>query len=159
MRSRLRVALVWQGEMMADHVAGAASPPITLGSAASSTFVVPVLAVPDGHEILRRDGDGWSLALTAGLGGSVHTGGELRDVAAWTAGGRVQLGARDWGVLELGGDAGLQLFFQFVDEEAPLPRSRSRWDLLTPALAFALLLHAVLLLATYVSDDYRRALV
>jgi TonB family protein len=155
-RSLLRVALVWQGEMMADHVASGAATAVTLGTSPRSTFVVPVLDVPDGFAVLRREGEQWMLAITGGIGGQVHVDGALREVAELAVQ-LVPLGARDWGVLELG-SGGLQLFFQFVEDDAPLPRSRSNWDLLTPALAFALLLHAILLVTTYVFDDGTRGM-
>ena len=153
--TKLRVALVWHGELMADHLAST-SAPVTLGTAGGATFVVPALPVPDGFAIVRPEGDGWVLALAGGLGGTVHTGGELRQIGGATgadAGGvqLVPIGGGDWGVISLAD--GLELFFQFVADDTRLPRSRSHLDLLTPALAFALLLHGVMLFATYVFDE------
>jgi hypothetical protein len=150
---KLRVALVWNGEMMADHLA-ATPGAVTLGTTTGATFVVPALPVPDGFAVIRAEGDGWAVALAGGLGGTVHGGGELRelraDAAAVTL---VPIRSGDWGVISLDAATGLELFFQFVAGEPPLPRSRSRLDLLTPALAFALLLHGIMLLVSYSFDE------
>lgn len=164
--AHLRCALVWRGEVMADHVARTGAP-VTLGSSPRSTFVVPELDLPAEFAILRPGPRGWQLTLGARMRGTVSLGGHERDVADFVRRGgeggsddgpaspfrSTAIGGRDWGVIDLDPLGHHQLFFQFVPVEAPLPRRKIQLELLLPALAFSLLLHTVLLAVTYSFEE------
>lgn len=164
---QLRVALVWRGEVMADHCQ-AVPAPITLGASAKSTFVIPDVSLPPDFAIIRPGNRGYLLTLSAGMRGTIHIDGQQREVYDFVRRGgeggadvegkagefrATPVGARDWGVIDLDESGHHQIFFQFVPIDAPLVRDRLRLELLLPALAFSLLLHAVMLLVTYQFDD------
>ncbi len=159
---RLRCALVWRGEVMADHVARAMSS-VTLGSSARSTFVVPDLELPADFAIVRPGPRGYLLTLGARMRGTICVDGHERDVADFVRRGgeggdaagtgsafrSTAIGGRDWGVIDLDPDGHYRLFFQFVADDGPLPRRKRVLGLLLPAIAFSLLLHSVMLAVTY----------
>ena len=160
---QLRVALVWRGEVMADHCQ-ALPAPITLGASASSTFVIPDVSLPAEFGIIRPGNRGYLLTLSSGMRGMICIDGEKRDVYDFVRRGgeggdgagefrATPIGGRDWGVIDLDETGHHQFFFQFVPIEAPLVKDRIRLELLLPALAFSLLLHAVMLLVTYKFED------
>lgn len=161
---QLRTALVWRGEVMADHCQ-AEPAPITLGASDKSTFVVPDLQLPAEFAIIRPGNRGYLLTLSAGMRGTICLDGEKRDVHDFVRRGgeggdgaagefrATPIGGRDWGVIDLDETGHHQLFFQFVTVDAPLPKSRWKLELLLPALAFSIMLHSVLLAVTYQFDD------
>lgn len=163
---QLRTALVWHGEVMADHVMTTPGA-VTLGTTGTSTFVVPDVSLPADFAIIRPGNRGYLLTLGTRMRGTIHVDGHARDVAdfvrrggeggddAKAAGGfrATPIGGRDWGVIDLDETGHHQLFFQFVPLASPLAKSTSKWEMLIPALAFSLLLHSVLVFVTYVFDE------
>jgi hypothetical protein len=161
-QSHLRVSYVWRDEVMADLVA-LEPRKITLGSRGRATFVTPDLGLPDRFAIIRHGGRGYLLTLGAGMTGRLCLGGEELEVSEFLrrGGGERAGGAQgtfratsvapgDWGVVHLDGKAEHSLFFQFVKSDPPMPRAT--WEdssLLFPALCFALILHAVLVLIAF----------
>ena len=163
----LRTALVWRGEVMVDRIAHQRAP-ITLGSSAKSTFIVPDLELPPDFAIIRPGNRGYLLTLGARMRGTICIDGQERDVADFVRRGgeggvddsltanafrATAIGGRDWGVIDLDPDGGLQLFFQFVIPDPPLPKRKTQLELLLPALAFSLLLHTVMLAVTYSFEE------
>ncbi len=169
---QLRTALVWQGEVMADHVMTEPGP-ITLGASARSTFVIPDLSLPADFAIIRPGNRGYLLTLGANMRGTIHVDGRERDVADFVRRGgeggadseasgafrATPIGGRDWGVIDLDDSGKYQLFFQFVPVQGLLPTSTINWELLIPALAFSLILHTVLVFVTFVFDEGENTLV
>lgn len=163
---QLRTSLVWQGEVMADHVMSVPGA-ITLGASARSTFVIPDLSLPADFAIIRPGNRGYLLTLGAHMRGTIHVDGKERDVAEFVRRGgeggddseasgafrATPIGGRDWGVIDLDETGKYQLFFQFVPVQGLLPTSTVQWELLIPALAFSLILHSVLVFVTYAFDD------
>lgn len=164
---QLRTALVWHGEVMADHVLTAPGA-VTLGATGKSTFVVPDLSLPADFAIIRPGNRGYLLTLGTRMGGTICVDGHQRDVADFVRRGgeggdatadaagafrATPIGGRDWGVIDLDETGHHQLFFQFVPLLVPLDKSTSKWEMLIPALAFSLLLHAVLVFVTFVFDE------
>lgn len=161
---QLRVALIWRGEVMADHCQGLAAP-VTLGASSKSTFIIPDVSLPADFAIIRPGNRGYLLTLSAGMRGTICIDGEKRDVYDFVRRGgeggdgaagefrATPIGGRDWGVIDLDDSGHHQFFFQFVPVDQPLMKDRIRLELLLPALAFSLLLHAVMLLVTYKFDD------
>ena len=159
----LRAALIWRGEVMGDTTTVAR--PITLGASSSSTFVIPDLSLPAEFAIIRPGNRGYLLTLSAGMGGTICIDGQKRDVHEFVRRGgeggdgaagefrATPIGARDWGVIDLDASGHYQLFFQFVPMEQPIGFGPIALGLLLPALAFSLLLHTVLVLATFQFDD------
>lgn len=154
LQSHLRVSYVWQGEVMSDVVVAEADP-VTLGSTRSATFVTsPDLGLPHGFTLLRPGSRGWVLTLGEGMGGTVRVGGqemqvsEFLESAAGAQGSFKAAGVEpgDWGVIHLDGTGDHVVFFQFVKADPPLPKAGWRdTDLLLPAIAFAIILHGVLI--------------
>lgn len=165
---RLRVAHVWRDEVMADAVIGEPAP-VTLGTDHRSTFTLPDLGLPEAFAILRPGARGYVLTLSAGMGGRIQLGGDELEVARFVAGSTsdraegaagsfraTPVGPGDWGVVELDDRGDHTLFFQFVADEAPLARRQTGdWDLLLPALAFAIVLHSAFLVMSYILEDER----
>lgn len=159
----LRVALIWRGEVMADRVCG--HEPVTLGASPTSTFVIPDLSLPAEFAILRPGNRGYLLTLAASMRGTICVDGTQRDVHEFVRRGgeggdgaagdfrATPVGPRDWGVIDLDESGHHQLYFQFAPVEQPLPGAGLHPGLLIPALAFSLLLHMILLFATYQFDD------
>lgn len=158
----LRAALIWRGEVMADRVS--TNQPITLGASADSTFVIPDLSLPAEFAIIRPGNRGYLLTLASSMRGTICVEGTRRDVYEFVRRGgeggdgaagdfrATPLGPRDWGVIDLDESGHYQLYFQFTPVEAPLPWGGLHPGLLVPAFAFSLLLHMVLLFATYQFD-------
>jgi len=164
---QLRTSLVWNGEVMADHVLTAPGA-VTLGATGKSTFVIPDLSLPGDFAIIRPGNRGYLLTLGDRMRGTISIDGRKRDVADFVRRGgeggddtgasgsfrATPIGGRDWGVIDLDESGRYQLFFQFVPMDAPLPtRSSTSWELLIPALAFSLILHSVLVFVTYHFDE------
>ncbi len=164
---QLRTSLVWRGEVMADKVLDAPGT-ITLGSTARSTFVVPDVSLPPDFAIIRPGNRGYLMTLGAGMGGTLCLDGQERDVADFVRRGgeggdqtsgtagqfrATPIGGRDWGVIDLDSSGYYQLFFQFVPVETPIPGPVVRLEMLIPALAFSILMHAFLVAATYKFEE------
>lgn len=161
---QLRVALIWRGEVMGDHCQTIPAP-ITLGASGTSTFVIPDVSLPPDFAIIRPGNRGYLLTLSSGMRGTLCVDGEKRDVYDFVRRGgeggdgaagqfrATPIGGRDWGVIDLDDTGHHQLFFQFVPVDAPLVKDTVKLELLLPALAFSVLLHAVMLLVTYQFDD------
>jgi hypothetical protein len=163
---QLRTALVWHGEVMADHVLTTPGS-VTLGATGKATFVIPDLSLPANFAIIRPGNRGYLLTLGDRMRGTISIDGKKRDVNDFVRRGgeggddtgaagsfrATPIGGRDWGVIDLDESGVHQLFFQFVPMQVPLPSRTTNWELLIPALAFSLLLHAVLVFVTYTFDE------
>ncbi len=165
---RLRISYVWRDEVMADAIMLEPTP-VTIGTDHHATFTTPDFGLPDNFAVLRPGARGYVLTLGETMRGRVSLGGEELEVADFlrdgTAGAEGKAGAfratpvtdGDWGVLHLDGTGDHNLFFQFVPAERPLPTARGRdSELLGPAIAFAVILHAILVTITFTlrSDDH-----
>ncbi len=161
---RLRASYVWHGEVMGDAVLARGST-VTVGCSAGCTFVTPELGLPDDFAIMRPGARGYVLTLREGMTGKLSLAGEEHAVDQFLARAKEGTAAAgdfratpvapgDWGVIELDGTGDHNFFFQFVPAERPLPPSR-RWldEITIPALAFAIVLHAILVTITYLLHD------
>jgi hypothetical protein len=156
---KLRAALIWHDEVMQDVVIDEPKP-ITLGQTAKSTFTVPDVGLPQNFAIVRPGNRGFLLTLGERMRGTICIEGAERDVSDFIHRGgegegpggfrATPIGARDWGVIDLDHTGDYKLFFNFVKADPPLPTVMvAALELLLPALAFSVILHAVLLIATY----------
>lgn len=169
----LRASYIWRDEVMADVVMTTQGQ-ITLGTGKHDTFTLPALDLPDGFAILRPGARGYVLTLGTKMRGRLSLGKSEMEVSQFLQRGAAQgsdtsqaahadraegaagsfratpVGPGDWGVIELDDTGEHTLFFQFVPVEPALPPSRWRdTELLLPALAFAIILHAVLLAVSF----------
>lgn len=159
MSTRVRASLIWHDEVMGDVVLERHA--ITLGSSPRATFVVPPsLGLPQSFSIIRPGDHGYVLTLGTRMRGTFCVDGLVRDVEQFVSGGEsggggddsfraTPIGGRDWGVIELDDAGELKLFFQFVEQPAALPKTRTALELLLPALAFSAVLHLIFLLIVY----------
>jgi hypothetical protein len=157
--NELRVSYVWRDEVMADLIAGRRRK-ITLGTRAGATFVTPDLGLPERFKIIRRGSRGHLLTLGSGMAGRLSLGGQQIDVAEFLRHGNgerpagaqgsfraTKVAPGDWGVIHLDGRGHHSLFFQFVRPDPIVPRSTWRdMHLLAPALSFAAVVHAIVVL-------------
>jgi hypothetical protein len=154
--SHLHAALIWGGEPIADVVLDKPGS-ITIGPVAGATFTVPDLGLPEVFPIVSHGERGYLLTMGNAMGGTVSLAGvrkqvtELVGAAPFAA---TPMSAGDWGVVELDRVQGLQLFFQIDRAATEAVPTKSRLDLETvlPAAAFSVVLHLVLLLATFGFD-------
>jgi hypothetical protein len=150
----LRAALIWHDEVMHDLVLDEPGP-ITLGADGKTTFVVPDLGLPPGFQIIRPGSRGYLLTLGEKMRGTISVAGEEHSVSEFVGRSETNgfaataIGGKDWGVVDLDETGIHKLYFQFVPYEAPLPLAVLALELLMPALAFSVLLHAILLAVTY----------
>lgn len=159
MSQRVRASLIWHEEVMGDVVVDDA--PVTLGDSKRSTFLVPAdLRLPKDFAIIRKGDHGYVLTLGTRMRGTFCIDGMVKDVEQFVGGGEsggggddsfraTPIGGRDWGVIDLDDSGALQLFFQFVEQPAQLPKSRTALELLLPALAFSAVFHLIFLLVVY----------
>jgi hypothetical protein len=167
---QLRVSYIWRDEVMDDAVLTEPAP-VTLGGTDKATFTTPPLGLPDNFAILRPGARGYVLTLGKGMGGRVRIGGEEMQVAQFVERGGASaegvagdfraapVSSGDWGVIHLDKSGTNSVFFQFVPAERPLPPATSDREALKPALAFAIILHAILLAVTYSFKDDGNSLV
>jgi hypothetical protein len=144
----------------------AAGHAVTVGATKGVTFVTPDVGLPPRFAMFRLGPDGYVLTLGSGMSGALRLGGVELEVEDFLARGSdrsegatgrfrtTPVRAGDWGVIHLDGRGDHTVFFQFVPDEAALPRALPRdWELLTPAFVFSLVLHATLV-ATMLVQDY-----
>lgn len=170
---QLRVAHVWRDEVMAHQVFPEPEP-VTIGPSKKATFVLPSFGLPeDVFPILQPGKHGYELMLGIGMGGRISVGGTESDVADVVQSGAaaddllgtfraVSISPGDWGVVELDEQGDHVIYFQFVREEPALPSPPSLWgdsELLLPAVAFALILHAALLVVAFQFHEAGNSLV
>ncbi len=161
---QLRASYVWSGEVMGDRVL-ATPEPITIGSAPRATFVTAPLGLPESFSILRPGRAGYVLTVSTQMGGTLNIGGQTDEVADFARGAdgsasasgsfrATAVGPGDWGVIHLDGHGEHTFFFQFVDPTPPLPKAVWRnAELLLPAVAFSVFMHAILLTYIFYIDD------
>ncbi|HEY0191895.1 MAG TPA: hypothetical protein VGC42_12325, partial [Kofleriaceae bacterium] len=126
MSSALRVALIWNDEVMEDVVLEKPRP-ITIGPGGGTTFTVPEIGLPASFALVRPGNRGYLLTLGERMSGTICLDGREKDVAELVAreGGSggfcaTAIGGRDWGVIELDASGRFKIFFQFVTlDEAP----------------------------------------
>lgn len=154
---KLRASYVWHDEVMADVVIDEPEP-ITIGPSHTTTFVTPELGLPESYAVLRPGAVGWVLTLSTQMRGHISLQGRQVDVADFVTGGEgphssfraTAVGPGDWGVIHLDGSAKHVLFFQFVADEPPIPKAGWRnTELLLPAIAFSVFLHAAFLVYAF----------
>lgn len=149
----LHAALIWGGEPIADVVL-AKPGPVTIGPDASATFTVPDLGLPEVFPIVSVGERGYLLTMASAMAGTVSIGGvrkRVTDLVGEAPFAATPVGAGDWGVVDLDGAGGLQLFFQ-VGGKAERVAATRPWDLDTilPATAFSVVLHLLLIIGTFV---------
>ena len=154
MSGRLRAALIWHDEVMHDVVLSEPGA-VTLGADGTTTFVTPEIGLPPGFAIIRPGSRGYLLTLGEKMRGTISIGGEEHSVSEFVGRSNTNgfaataIGGNDWGVVDLDESGVHKLYFQFVPYEMPLPLHVLALELLMPALAFSVLLHAILLAITY----------
>jgi outer membrane biosynthesis protein TonB len=156
----LRASYVWYDEVMADKVL-VEPEPITIGPSPGTTFATPPdLGLPASYAVLRPGRAGYVLTVSAKMSGKISLQGREMSVAEFVAGGggtgtggqsgsfrATAVGPGDWGVIRLDEHGNHTLFFQFVKADPPIPRSTWRdSELLLPAVAFSVFLHAAFLI-------------
>ena len=164
-RVELRVSHVWRNEVMSDAVMTVPGP-VTLGASDRATFTIPDLGLPPDFAIIRPGARGYVLTLGEGMGGRISIDDATIDVREFVSANATSgfcatpVGPADWGVVELDRTGEHVLFFQFVAASPPLPLAHWRdAELLAPAFAFAVIIHAIFLAASYQLDDGSNALV
>jgi hypothetical protein len=153
---QLHAALIWGGEPIAD-VMLAKPGPITIGPVADATFTVPDLGLPDEFAIVSPGERGYLLTMGNAMSGTVSIGGVRKlvtDLVGEAPFAATPVGAGDWGVVDLDGAGTLQLFFQIAPATQPLENKRTLdLDTVLPAVAFSVLLHVFLLVATFAIES------
>ncbi len=165
MMPRLRVCYVWRDEVMADEII-APGRPVVLGSSKRATITVAAgLGLPDAFTVLRPAAQGYLLTLAKTMTGRLFSGQGERDLTellTQLSGGddlsgdfhATPIGPRDAGLIALDGDGDHVVTFQFVEPQAALPpRTWRDSELVLPALAFALILHTVIVAMTFVLHE------
>jgi hypothetical protein len=161
-KSHLRASYVWRDEVMADVVATEPRQ-ITVGTRPDTTFTTPELGLPPTFAIIRPGARGYLLTLGAGMTGRLKLGGEELAVNDFVARGHgeradgaegafraTSINPGDWGVIHLDGRGQHNFFFQFVPADPAVPGARWRdTQLVVPAIFFAVLMHAFLLLGAF----------
>lgn len=158
MSLRVRASLIWHDEVMGDVVHEGRA--VTIGVSPRATFVVGAdLGLPKEFAIIRPGDHGYVLTLGTRMRGTFCIDGLVKDVEQFVGGGEggssadsfraTPISGRDWGVIELDDSGASKLFFQFVEEPATLPKTRTALELLLPALAFSAVLHLIFLLIVY----------
>ena len=118
------------------------------------TFVTAPLELPESYPILRPGKTGYVLTVSNKMGGTLSLGGNKVDVSefARAEGARGAFRATavnpgDWGVIHLDNSGEHTIFFQFVDADPPIPTAgwRDSDELLLPAIAFSVFIHAAFL--------------
>lgn len=160
---RLRASYVWYDEVMADTVL-LEPEEITIGTAPGTTFVTPPdLGLPPSYAVLRPGRAGYVLTLSVNMGGKICLQGREMSVAEFVSGGggtgtggqsgsfrATAVAPGDWGVISLDEEGHHTLFFQFVKADPPIPKSTWRdSELLLPAIAFSVFLHAAFLVYAF----------
>jgi len=149
---KLHAALIWGGEPIADVILDKPGP-ITIGPVAGTTFTVPDLGLPEVFAIVSPGERGYLLTMGNEMAGTVSVGGvrkQVTDMVGAAPFAATPVSAGDWGVVDLDGGGALQLFFQVAPiTEAVPPRRALDLDTLLPAAAFSVILHVLLLIATF----------
>jgi hypothetical protein len=159
---QLHAALIWGGEPIANVVLDKPGP-ITIGPVASATFTVPDLGLPDVFTIVRPGERGYLLTIGNAMAGTVSLGGvqkRVTDLVGEAPFAATPVVPGDWGVVDLDGVGTLQLFFQVAPAvEQVVPRRGFDLESLVPATAFSVILHLLLLVATFVVTTAESAFV
>ena len=155
---QLRASYVWYDEVMADKVLTEPGE-ITIGPSPRATFLTPDLGLPETYAVLRPGRAGYVLTLSVKMTGKLRLQGREMTVAEFVkSGGAGQsgsfrataIGPGDWGVIRLDAEGNHTLFFQFVKADPPIPRAGWRdSELLLPAVAFSVFLHAAFLIYAF----------
>lgn len=126
---------------------------VTLGTNSEATFVTPDLGLPADFAIFRPGARGYVMTLGAGMDGELQlnqkrqkvsdfVGGQASDMSEPGGFRGTSIAPGDYGVIHLGDNHDHSIFFQFVKQGPPLPKSP--WvrdpELLLPAFAFAAVL-------------------
>jgi hypothetical protein len=143
--------------------------PVTLGPERRAMFTTPAFDLPKNFAVIRWGARGHVLTLSPTMSGTVKIGRKEMSVAEFVEHGGAEraegsagpfratpIGPGDWGVIELDRNGDHKLFFTYCTAAAALPRrSRRRDELLWPAIAFAIVLHAVVLAVVFTLHDGR----
>lgn len=126
---------------------------VSLGSSGGATFVVPEIGLPEKFTILRRSQRGYMLTLSKKMSGRLSVDGKQMSIQDYVASHEDAFRATpvkpgDWAVIELDGTGEHNFFFQFIKGD-DIPKSRINMELMAPALALAIMLHAIFLTVAY----------
>ena len=148
-RGQLNIALIWDGEVMADAVADLAH--LTIGTTSASSVVTPDLGLPETYELFRRVGPGWRINLLPSMSGTVSVNGTERNVTE--LGASASVSCKDWGVIDLDATGQWQIFYRVVPLPPRVPLMIfDSMQILLPALALSIILHVVFLVVSYQLD-------
>ena len=149
-RGQLNVALIWNGEVMADAVLSSAR--ITVGTTSASTFVTPDLGLSESSksfELFTAVGSAnWRANLAPSMSGTVSCAGIEKTVE--DCGSAATISGKDWGVINLDAAQQWQIFYRVVPPPPRVPRTIfDSMEILLPALALSVILHVVFLVVSY----------
>ncbi len=152
-RHWMRIAVLWRDTLLEETLVDSKAP-VTIGAARGNTLVVPDLAgVGERHRLFLPDPGGFCLLPTHAMAGRLTLAGgdeQTLDAIRQLRGNAVQVGGRDWGIVDLSDD--LAVFFQCVAPPERVPR-RPMWGTLESSMLSALLgavvLHLGLLVAAF----------
>lgn len=156
-RHWMRVAVLWRDTLIEETLVHSGAP-VTIGAARGNSLVVPDLAgIGERHRLFVPDPGGFCLLPTHGMAGRLTlAGGAERslDAIRELRGNAIQVGGRDWGIIDLSDD--LAVFFQCVAAPERVPR-RPLWGNLESSMLSALLgavvLHLGLLVVAFLFWD------
>ena len=138
----LRVALIWNGALHAEHLLGVARD-VVIGNGPNALLPLPEGATADEELTLLEGGPGgFSLKPNVAMRGYVFAGGRVSSVAGLTA--VLPLSSIDYGLVSFGSAS---VFFQQVRRVAgPAPRRSRRDGALAAAFGLSTFVHVALLL-------------
>lgn len=161
-RHWMRIALLWRDTLIEEALVDSTSQ-VTVGAGDGNTLTVPDLAgVGARHRLFAPDPGGFVLLPTPDMVGQLTLAGGAQqslDAVRTLRGNSIQVGGRDWGIVDLSDD--LAVFFQCVSAPERVPR-RPLWGTLESSMLSAVLgavvLHLGLLVAAFLFWDPAPAL-
>lgn len=146
----MRVAWLWNGTLLGERLLTHAEPVVIGGDSPNAVPAPEGIGQGEALTLLTPTGSGHQLTPDARLSGLVYLSGQRTDVRALVAApgyppaAGVPLGARDFGIVQVGG---LSVFFQPVRAVAgPMPKKLDRDAALLACLSLSAFVHVVALL-------------
>jgi hypothetical protein len=138
----LRVALIWNGALQAEHLLQSAQP-VVIGDAKNALFHLPDGSISeDAITLLEPTAQGYSVQPARGMGGHVWLGGRPRSARELRE--AVPLAAGDYGLVTFGTAS---VFFQHVRPvQGPPPTKSFRDAALATCIGLSIFLHVATLL-------------